>query len=124
MSRRRVLLLEDDLALRGLLQEALTAEDFEVLPFGSFGALRDAAAGQAGDIVLADFWGRGQRALSDNDRREIVELCALRPVILLTGRSWAAAVSADELGARALMRKPFDLDELLHTVEQVLSSLG
>ena len=115
-----MLLLEDDAALRGLLHEALAAEDFDVVALDSFVTLRTAAARQDGDIVLADFWGGGQRVLSDNDRREIAELCSLLPVILLTGRSWAAATSAEELGAQALMRKPFDLEDLIKTVERVL----
>ena len=122
MSRpRRVLLLEDDAALRGLLHEALLAEGCEVVTFDSFGALRDAAAARAGDLIVADFWGGGQRTLSEDDRREISELCSLLPVILLTGRTWAAATSAEELGAKGLMRKPFDLDELLRTIECVLA---
>ena len=37
--------------------------------------------------------------------------------MLLTGRTWAAETSAEELGARALIRKPFDLDYLLDTIE-------
>ena len=121
MSRpRRVLLLEDDAALRGLLHEALVAEGCEVVTFDSFAALREAAAAQAGDLIVADFWGGAQRTLSEAERREISELCSLRPVILLTGRTWAAATSAEELGAKGLMRKPFDLEELLCAVERVL----
>ena len=42
------------------------------------------------------------------------------PVILLTGRTWAADTTAEELGARALIRKPFDLDDLLRTVESTV----
>jgi DNA-binding response OmpR family regulator len=118
---RRVLLLEDDLALRGLLREALAAEGFEVIMLDSFTALREAAARKQGDIVLADFWGGGQRTLLDDDRREIAELGSLLPVVLLTGRTWASSTSAEELGARGLMRKPFDLDELLRMIEQVLA---
>jgi DNA-binding response OmpR family regulator len=68
-------------------------------------------------VVVADFWGGGQRRLSANDRQEIRELGSLLPVILLTGRTWAAETSADELGARALIRKPFDLDVLITAVE-------
>jgi DNA-binding NtrC family response regulator len=41
-------------------------------------------------------------------------------VVLLTGRSWAAETNAEELGVRALIRKPFDLDHLLQTVERAL----
>ncbi|MBV9543073.1 MAG: DNA-binding response regulator, partial [Chloroflexi bacterium] len=42
MSRARVLLLEDDMALRGLLHEALVAEDFDVLGFENVEDLRAA----------------------------------------------------------------------------------
>jgi DNA-binding response OmpR family regulator len=120
MSRARVLLLEDDVALRGLLHEALTAENFDVVGFHTIDELRTAAASQSGDVVIADFWGGGQRTLLDADREEIRALTRTVPVILLTGRSWAAETSAEELGARALLRKPFDLDDLLHALEQAL----
>ena len=117
MLRRRVLLLEDDLALRSLLHEALAGEGFDVRPCETFAEIRAAAADQDGDLVVADFWGGSQRSLPDSERQEIHELCSFLPVVLLTGRTWAADISAQELGARALIRKPFDLDHLLDTVE-------
>jgi two-component system nitrogen regulation response regulator GlnG len=121
MSRGRVLLLEDDLALRSLLHEALAGEGFEVRPCETFEEIRGAAADQAGDLVVADFWGGSQRILPDGERQQIHELCSFLPVVLLTGRTWAAEVSAHELGACALIRKPFDLDNLLETVELALA---
>jgi DNA-binding response OmpR family regulator len=121
MTRARVLLLEDDTALRGLLMEALVGEGFVAHAFDSYVQLRDSAVAGDGDIVVADFWGGSQRTLPDDERQEIRELCALAPVVLLTGRSWAADTSARELGVRALIRKPFDLDNLLQTVEHVLA---
>jgi two-component system, NtrC family, nitrogen regulation response regulator GlnG len=122
MTRGRVLLLEDDLALRGLLEEALVGEGFAVRVCDSFGELRDAAVARDGDLVIADFWGGSQRTLPDDEREEIRDLCSLLPVILLTGRSWAGETTAAELGARSLMRKPFDLDHLLETVERVVKT--
>ena len=121
MTRGRVLLLEDDLALQSLLHEALAGEGFEVRTCDSFEEVRDAAALQAGDLVVADFWGGSQRSLPDGERQEIEQLCSFLPVVLLTGRTWAAETTAQELGARALIRKPFDLDHLLGTVELALS---
>jgi two-component system nitrogen regulation response regulator GlnG len=121
MSRGRVLLLEDDLALRSLLLEAFTSEGFDVRTHETFVELRAAAADRAGDLVVADFWGGSQRILPDSERQEIHELCSFLPVVLLTGRTWAAEITAEELGARALIRKPFDLDHMLETVDRVLS---
>src|SRR5438477_7952946 len=117
MAGRRALLLEDDVALRDLLVEALTGEGFEVRTCSSFPEVRDAAARAEAEIVVADFWGGSQRTLPDSDRQEIRELCSYLPVVLLTGRTWAAETTAEELGARALIRKPFDLDVLLRTVD-------
>src|SRR5436190_13878543 len=120
MSRGRVLLLEDDPALRGLLLEVLGLEDFDVVQCDSYGEILRAAAAELGDVIVADFWGGAQRTLNDADRQQIRDLTELLPVILLTGRTWASGTTAGELGARALMRKPFDLDNLLKAIETVL----
>ena len=119
MVRRRALLLEDDIALRDLLIDAFSGEGFDVRACESFAEVLDAAVRAEGDIVVADFWGGGQRTLPDSDRQEIRELCSYLPVVLLTGRTWAADTTADELGARALIRKPFDLDDLLRTIDRI-----
>jgi two-component system nitrogen regulation response regulator GlnG len=116
----RALLLEDDVALRELLLEAFAGENIEVRVCESFPEVRDAAARREADIVVADFWGGSQRTLPDSDRADIRELCAYLPVVLLTGRSWAAETTAEELGAHALIRKPFDLDDLLRTIEDAV----
>ena len=123
MTRHRALLLEDDLALRDLLLEALGGEGFEVHACDSFEQVLEAAARGAADVVVADFWGGSQRTLPDSDRQEIRQLCSYLPVVLLTGRTWAAETTAEELGARALIRKPFDLDFLLDTVEATLAEV-
>jgi DNA-binding response OmpR family regulator len=72
--------------------------------------------------VVADFWGGSQRTLPDNELQEIRQLGSFLPVVLLTGRTWAADITASELGARALIRKPFDLDNLLQAVDSALGS--
>lgn len=120
MDRRRALLLEDDVALRELLLEAFAGEDIEVVICDSFVEVRDAARRREADIVVADFWGGSQRTLPDSDRADIRELASYLPMILLTGRTWAADTTAEELGARALIRKPFDLDDLLRTIESAV----
>jgi len=122
MARQRALLLEDDVALRDLLREAFAGEDIEVRVCESFAEVRAAASRQEADIVIADFWRGSQRTLPDSDRDDIRELCSYLPVILLTGRTWAADTTAEELGAHALIRKPFDLDDLLRSVEDAVGN--
>ena len=124
MSRGHVLLLEDDPALRGLLEEALTSEDLDVRVCDSFATLRQAAEAGSGELVVADFWGGAQRELDDAARQQIRDLGGLLPVLLLTGRTWAVGATAERLGVRALIRKPFDLEELLQTVDDALGQRG
>ena len=122
MSRGRVLLLEDDLALCGLLEEALASEDLEVLTRDSYESLYGAAQARLGDVVVADFWGGAHRALDEVARQQLEDLGRLLPVILLTGRSWAVGTTAEQLGVRAIVHKPFDLNDLIETVAQILQS--
>jgi DNA-binding response OmpR family regulator len=122
MSRGRVLLLEDDLALSGLLEEALASEDLDVLSSDSFESLFGAAQARSGDLVVADFWGGAHRALDDVARQQLRELGQLLPLVLLTGRSWAVGTTAEELGVRAIVHKPFDLNDLIETVNAILQS--
>src|SRR5262249_12799293 len=117
---RRALLLEDDVALRDLLLEAFLSEDIDVRTCDTFEEVRERASRSEADLIVADFWGGSQRTLPESDRDDIRELCSYLPVILLTGRPWASDISAEELGAHALIRKPFDLDDLLRTVELVV----
>jgi DNA-binding response OmpR family regulator len=42
-----------------------------------------------------------------------MDLGRLVPTILITGRSWATTVDADELGLVAVLPKPFDLHTLM-----------
>jgi two-component system, NtrC family, nitrogen regulation response regulator GlnG len=121
MPSRRALLLEDDLALRDLLLEAFAGEDIDVRTCETFPEVREAAARGEADVVIADFWGGSQRTLHESDRDDIRELGSYLPVILLTGRTWAAELTAEELGAHALIRKPFDLDDLLRTAHAAVA---
>ena len=75
MGGRRALLLEDDVALRELLLEAIAGERIEVRTCESFDEVREAAAQRQADIVIADFWGGSQRTLPQSDRDDIRELC-------------------------------------------------
>ena len=106
MSRGRVLLLEDDLALRGLLEEALASEELDVLTCDSYEGLYALARERKGDVVVADFWGGAHRALDDVARQQLHDLGEQLPVVLLTGRTWAVGTTAEQLGVRAIVHKP------------------
>jgi len=118
--RSRVLLLEDDAALAAVLVELLAGEGFEVAVCHSHASLREALDAADRPIVVADFWGASHAELSPCERDQIRELGRFTPTVLVTGRAWAGAVSADELNVACILPKPVVVDEL---VAQVLRCL-
>ena len=110
-ARKRVLLIEDEPAIRTVVTEILRREGFEVL---------EASAGQAGirtavarepDIILLDW------VLPDISGldvcREMRRQGVLCPILMLTGRSSKVdMVVGLEVGADDYITKPFDAREL------------
>jgi len=110
-ARKRVLLVEDESAIRTVVSEILRRDGFEVI---------EASAGQAGirtavarepDIILLDW------VLPDISGldvcREIRRQGVLCPVLMLTGRSSKVdMVVGLEVGADDYITKPFDAREL------------
>ena len=116
----RVLLLEDDAALSAVLAELLASEGFEVAACHSYTSLREALDPGDRTVVVADFWGTSHAELRACERDQIRELGGFAPTVLLTGRAWAGAVSADELNVACILPKPVLLDELVAQVVRCL----
>ncbi|MDP8910394.1 MAG: hypothetical protein M3N47_15045 [Chloroflexota bacterium] len=115
-----VLLLEDDPVLRDLLEAVLTDDGHEVRVYGSRDLLFAAARDVPAALAVVDFWGRSHQALADEERADVVRLARAVPTILVTARTWATSASAADLGLVALVRKPFDVDELTTVVTEAL----
>src|SRR3712207_163395 len=107
-----ILLLEDDPMIRDLLQSVLSDEGHDVRAHASRDQLMSAASALPGALAVADFWGTSHQVLSDEERREIMDLARTVPTIIVSGRGWMRTTRAEDLGAVALMVKPFDIDDL------------
>jgi two-component system, NtrC family, nitrogen regulation response regulator NtrX len=117
----RVLVLEDDAELRGVLCEVLQDEGFEVATCDSYAALRGGVAQAGSTIVLADFWGVSHAELSSAERDEIRELGGQVRTILLTGRAWISSVDAADLNLICILPKPVVLDDLIAQIRRCLT---
>ncbi len=110
-ARTRVVIVEDDRAIAGLVSEILEAEGFATLTADQT-TPADVVAGHRPGLVLLDVMlGRrdGRDVLSELRRH------GLRvPVVLLSGRHDIEREMHD-LGAVAFIRKPFDIDDLVAT---------
>ncbi len=106
----RLLLIEDDGALRQVLTEYFADEGYDVLAVESDDAIpADLGEGEVQAIVTDAF---AQAEPTEMDRSRLRQLGALAPTILYTARAWAAWVRPTDLGVAAIMLKPADLESL------------
>ncbi len=115
-----VLLLEDDPILRHLLECVFTDDGHRVQVCESPEQLLEAAATTPGALAVTDFWGDSHQILADDERAQVFQLARTVPTILVTARTWASTVRAQDVGLAALVRKPFDVDELCAVVSGAL----
>jgi two-component system OmpR family response regulator len=113
-----VLVVDDDAAVRQLIDEYLRANDFRVTEAGDGRELMSAFRSQVLDLVLLDL-----RLRADDGMQLLQQLRAESqiPVIILTGRTEEAdRVMGLELGADDYLTKPFSPRELLARIRTVL----
>ena len=119
MSGRRVLVIDDDDAIRTVVREALRREGYQVKTAGSLAAAAAALAEAPPDLIVTDV------ALPDGDALDALPRLRAQadvPVIVLSARNTlTTAVRATEGGAFEYLPKPFDLGELTRAVAAALA---
>ncbi len=122
MSSPRILVVDDEADIRGLLSEILAEEGYEIEVAADAASARRAAARQEPDLVLLDIW------MPDMDGitllREWNEKNSLHcPVVMLSGHGTVeTAVEATRLGAFDFVEKPLSIAKLLRTAERALEA--
>ncbi len=116
---RRVLVIDDDLSMLELLRAELELRRFEVATQTSPEAALRALAERDFDVVLSDI---SMRGMSGVDLcREVVTLREDTPVIVMTAfASIESAVASIRAGAYDFVTKPFDMNDLVLTIERSL----
>jgi ribonuclease P protein subunit RPR2 len=117
------LLVDDDAAFRALLRTTFEAVDVEVDEAGDALSAQQRIAAARPDAIVMDVAMPGLQGTA---------LCALLksaastrdiPIVILTGSGGADEALAKEVGAEALLLKPFSPLELLAVVERVAAGL-
>jgi DNA-binding NtrC family response regulator len=127
--QRRVLLAEDDGAMRDLMARTLRRNGFEVVETrNGYETLERLAHGLIHDpriwfdLIISDVRMPGYDGL--NILASIKQLPEYVPVILITAFGTSAThAAAARLGVFAMLDKPFDLDDLMTVVRSATSTL-
>ncbi len=110
MSKGTVLVVDDDAAIRDLVQMALDDEGYTVSVWGDGATLRHIHAQEA-DLILLDLTLVGAAGGALVDRLRADPATAHIPLIGFSARTDGAALAA-QMQLDDLLAKPFDLDEL------------
>jgi DNA-binding NtrC family response regulator len=116
-----ILVVDDELGIRDLLQEILNDEGHTVEVAENAAQARAARLRDRPDLVLLDIW------MPDTDGVTLLKEWSASgaltmPVIMMSGHATIdTAVEATKIGALAFLEKPITLQKLLKAVEQGLA---
>ena len=122
MTASRILVVDDEADIRGLLKEILSEEGYDVEVAADAGQARSSRAAQVPDLVLLDIW------MPDTDGITLLREWSVTdgydcPVVMMSGHGTVeTAVEATRLGAFDFVEKPLSLTKLLRTVERALDA--
>jgi len=122
MTASRILVVDDEADIRGLLKEILSEEGYDVDIAADASQARSARATQVPDLVLLDIW------MPDMDGITLLREWSATdgydcPVVMMSGHGTVeTAVEATRLGAFDFVEKPLSLTKLLRTVERALDA--
>src|SRR5215469_6336685 len=120
MSQATILIADDDRAIRTVLNEALGRLGHDVKTTGHAATLWRWVADGVGDLVITDV------VMPDENGLDLIpRIKKLRPelrvVVMSAQNTLLTAVKATERGAFEYLPKPFDLRELVRTVQRALA---
>ena len=122
MTASRILVVDDEADIRGLLKEILAEEGYEVEVAADATQARTSRATHIPDLVLLDIW------MPDTDGITLLREWSVTdgydcPVVMMSGHGTVeTAVEATRLGAFDFVEKPLSLTKLLRTVERALDA--
>jgi DNA-binding response OmpR family regulator len=119
--RGSILVIDDDPSILGLAREVLTDEGYRVVAAPTHDAALALLRSATFDLVLSDTGGAdgtGEARWAEPER--ILAEAGAAPVLVFSAHRADAFDGYRERGFAGVVTKPFDLDELLETVQVVL----
>jgi len=121
-AKQKLLLVDDDEDLLGFLNQELT-QKYELITALNGKEAFELAQAQKPDIIVSDVMMPLVSGIELCNKIKSNELTSHIPIVLLTARySSAKKIEGLKSGANAYLMKPFNLDELLLTITNILNS--
>jgi DNA-binding response OmpR family regulator len=122
MNAQKILIADDDREHLIMLALMLRKEGYEVVSAFDAKHAVQLAVEQNPDILILDVHMGHEGGYDVQERLQQIDEFSQKPVIYITGDKscWVQFIS-NGLGAHAVLRKPFDRQELLATLAKVLS---
>ena len=121
VDRKRVLVIDDDLPLRGMLAAALRQAGFQVLLAGDGGEGHRALTIHRPDVILLDLAMPGVNGWDFLQRLKETGFLGTLPIIVLSAHLHVDPQAILQLGVSAILPKPFSLTELIDLIEHLSS---
>jgi cyclic di-GMP phosphodiesterase len=119
----RILLVDDDPALRTLLRTTFEVADVDVVEADGADAARRSIRAARPDVIVLDVNMPGTTGLELCEQLKADPATSDIPIILLTGSTGGTTAAAKRVGADAFVRKPFSPLELLAVAERLAGGL-
>jgi CheY-like chemotaxis protein len=119
VERKRILVIDDDLPLRGMLAAALRQAGFQVLLAGDGGEGQRAMTIHRPDCILLDLAMPGINGWDFLQRLKETGFLGTIPIIVLSAHLHVEPQALLQLGVAAILPKPFNLPELIELIEHL-----
>jgi len=119
VDRKRILVIDDDLPLRGMLAAALRQAGFQVLLAGDGDEGHRALTIHRPDVILLDLAMPGMNGWDFLQRLKETGFLGTLPIIVLSAHLHVEPQAILQLGASAILPKPFNLPELIDLIEHL-----
>ena len=117
----RILVVDDDLEMCGLLSDVLSQEGFSALTISESLEASKTIKKEEFDVIITDLRMKGLKGLDLLE--EAKRVAPLTPVIIITAfGTIESAIQAMKMGAYDYITKPFQIDEIVLTVKKALEN--
>jgi DNA-binding NtrC family response regulator len=114
--------MEADSVLRDVLVSLFRSEGIEVVVCSSLLDIWKASNAGSSNVAIIDVWYGTPRGISNAHQQALRALGRSVPIIVLADETALGESSQAEIGAVAVLLKPFDIEVVLETVARCLPS--